>query len=251
MKGNLSKSALVQKVISDMNLSVFDGEIDCPVPLQIPKDIITPGVYKVNCYKEDDDYTDEQKAILLVRRKQGTRTDFTGVVHTLIYGEHYLTRDGNRYREEEYLWTSWHELTEDYATSASLKELSDKTVKYTDAQSVIGQFTVTPVISGVTAKFMFDLIYPFDYDEYKIFVKDVETSGGIIAKGKGFVTAPAIFDGDDIKVKFYSGTAEVFVTTVKKLNEISHAKNGSIKYGALCAYKAPSGGVVPADPDDL
>ena len=101
-------------------------------------------------------------------------------------------------------------------------------------RNVIGKFTVTPMVSGVTAKFMFDLIYPFDFDGYKIFVNDTETSDGIIKKGSGFVTAPAIFDGDNVKVYFYSGKTAVFYAGVKKLSEIAHAKNGSIKYGVLC-----------------
>lgn len=216
----------VKHTDGSFNIDGFDGEI-CYSGLDFSgiDGICSSGVYKV---KRDYGIEDFLVLIVMHHGKEKEGVVWQTLVGANTHHTRYFSYDGFGG------WSDWESITEDCAKKSELNSLSQKTVKYTDAQSVIGKFTVTPVISGVTAKFMFDLIYPFDYDGYKVFVKDAETSDGIIAKGKGFVTAPAIFDGSDVKVHFYSGKTAVFSATVKKLSEISHAKNGGIKYGVLC-----------------
>ena len=106
-------------------------------------------------------------------------------------------------------------------------------VKVSDAANTIGKFTVTPVISSVTAKFAAELIYPFEYDGYRIFVNGKEITDGKVAKGEGFVTAPAVFDGSNVKVQFYANDYCVFATDLVKLGAVMNANGADIGYGVL------------------
>ena len=108
-------------------------------------------------------------------------------------------------------------------------------------RKVIGNFVVQPLVSGITASLSINLLYPFEYDGYKVYANNAEISDGIISKEKSFVTAPIIFDGENAEIKFFLKNTEVFSARIKKLDEIAHAVDGKISYGVLTNGYVPIG----------
>lgn len=108
-------------------------------------------------------------------------------------------------------------------------------------RKVIGNYVVQPLVSGITASLSINLLYPFEYDGYKVYTNNAEISDGIISKEKSFVTAPIIFDGENAEIKFYLKNTEVFSARIKKLDEIAHAVDGKISYGVLTNGYVPIG----------
>ena len=91
----------------------------------------------------------------------------------------------------------------------------------------VGSWAVTSFISGISAAFSVELDFPVVYDNWRIYVEGNDLSGAI-AKGENFVTAPVIFDNEDIVVSFERNDETVLSTRLVKLNEV-----GKIKYGKL------------------
>lgn len=91
----------------------------------------------------------------------------------------------------------------------------------------VGSFAVTPYIDGISAAFSVELDFPVIYDTWRIYVEGNDL-GGAIAKGEPFVTAPVIFDNEDIVVELERKNSVVMSVRLVKLNEV-----GKIKYGKL------------------
>lgn len=103
-----------------------------------------------------------------------------------------------------------------------------------ELKGCFGYWSITELVAGVSGSYDMNIIYPILATSYKIFIDGKDISGSI-GIGKGFVTAPVLFeDNINMQVKIYKDTTEILV-----LNVIPTFKNNNISCGILTTYTNP------------
>lgn len=92
----------------------------------------------------------------------------------------------------------------------------------------IGSYAVTPYISGVSGAFSVELDFPIQHDSVRIWTDGTDISGSV-AKGEAFVTAPVIFDSDDVSVTFEREGTVVLTAKLVKVREVGGVVLGKLR----------------------
>lgn len=93
------------------------------------------------------------------------------------------------------------------------------------ATSIIGVWSSSPVIQGITAKLAISLTLPMSVDYYSVVIKNKDISGKVPIKDT-YTLAPLLLDSNDIQIQFFSGNNLVISTKCKKSHEVNNIMTG-------------------------
>ncbi len=96
-----------------------------------------------------------------------------------------------------------------------------------ELSSYVGSYALTPYINGVSVAFSVNLDYPVQYDGFRIWANGVDVSGKI-PKDNEFITAPIIFEAEDILVTLEREDTVVLALKMSELRSVNGVVFGKL-----------------------
>ena len=135
---------------------------------------------------------------------------------------------GGAYRPEV-TWSNQSSETDDSSVLAStvveITTLMSQSSKPTVGTSIIGVWSSSPVIKGITAKLAVSLTLPMSVDYYSVVVKNKDISGKVPINDT-YTLAPLLLDSSEVQIQFFSGNNLVISTKCKKSHEVNNIMTG-------------------------
>ena len=98
-----------------------------------------------------------------------------------------------------------------------------------DVKNVFGTCFISDFVSGLTVGMVISLKFPLAFKYWSVWLGNTLLTKSALSEADTFITAPTIFDNDNISVKLHTDKYNV-VTSVKLLHRTDVASWGTLQY---------------------